>query len=155
MDYLYMNINQINNLDYWSLVNMLMVQITPETRKQILERLLEMNNQLIIGMNLQIQSDFSRSMVDSMKIMNVKDQFAMNNSYDTIPSMVSINNPYGTMRKYNVQQKESETEIDLDDIIDDIQNDQNHSLDAKLAKIKKLHSKIVTDKRRRKERQNT
>ncbi len=46
------NINDFNdgkfqNTDYWTLVNKLLTQITPETRKQILERLTEMNNQLL------------------------------------------------------------------------------------------------------------
>ena len=44
-------INQINNMDYWSLVNMLMTQITPITRKYILDRLCEMNKQLLSQSN--------------------------------------------------------------------------------------------------------
>lgn len=42
-----MNINQIRSMDYWTLVNMLMGQITPDTRKYILARLTEMNDKLI------------------------------------------------------------------------------------------------------------
>lgn len=38
---------QINSLDYWSLVNLLMGQITPQTRKQILDKLTLMNNLLL------------------------------------------------------------------------------------------------------------
>ena len=48
-----MNTIQINNSDYWTLVNMLMNQITPDVRKLILDRLTEMNNQLIIGTSSQ------------------------------------------------------------------------------------------------------
>jgi len=39
--------NQINNMDYWSLVQTLSTQITPEYRSMILNRLVEMNNQLL------------------------------------------------------------------------------------------------------------
>jgi len=38
-------------MDYWSLVNMLMTQITPITRKYILDRLCEMNKQLLSQSN--------------------------------------------------------------------------------------------------------
>ena len=68
MDYQYINTNQISNMDYWSLANMLLTQINVETRKQILERLTEMNNQLIMGMGVQIQPDLARpSMLNSRK----------------------------------------------------------------------------------------
>lgn len=39
---------QIKNSDYWTLVNMLMTQITPDIRKLILDRLTEMNDQLML-----------------------------------------------------------------------------------------------------------
>ena len=42
-------------------------------------------------------------------------------------------------------------EIDLDDIINDIHENEPDELDMKLAKIKKLHTKIITDKRRRRQ----
>lgn len=55
------NSNQITNLDYLSLVNMLTTQITPETRSQILSRLTEINDQLILSSGIQSQQlDLSR-----------------------------------------------------------------------------------------------
>ncbi|XWV26579.1 hypothetical protein QJ857_gp0488 [Tupanvirus soda lake] len=185
MDFQYMNNNQISSLDYFSLVNMLMNQISPETRKQILERLTDMNNQLMMGMNSQIQTDLPRSsMLNSRKKdateiqhpsfdrlnykgpnplplnipINGNNQFAMNNSYQMasmmpalaqMPSMMMPVNNYANIGQYNRQAiKDDKTEIDLDDIIDEIQ-DEPDSLDKELARIKKLHTKIVADKRRR------
>lgn len=55
------NQNQIKYGDYWSLVNMLTQQISPITRKQILEKLMEMNNQLFMGQQTNIQMDLSRA----------------------------------------------------------------------------------------------
>ncbi|XWV25319.1 hypothetical protein QJ856_gp0451 [Tupanvirus deep ocean] len=187
MDFQYMNNNQINSLDYFSLVNMLMNQISPETRKQILDRLTEMNNQLMMGMNSQIQTDLQRSSMlssrkkDATEIqhpsldrlnykgpnplplnipMNGNNQFAMNNPYQMssmmpalaqMPSMMMPVNNYGNMGQYNNNRqpiKDTNTEIDLDDIIDEIQEEPD-SLDKELTRIKKLHTKIVADKRRR------
>ena len=177
MDYQYMNTNQISNLDYWSLVNMLMIQITPDVRKQILDQLTEMNNQLLIGMKPQIQSDLARSSIHSSRKKDVSEiqhpsldrinplplnnipissnnQFAMNNSYQ-MPQMIMPINNYSNSNQYNTQQQnDSECEIDIDDIIDEIHNTPDE-LDEKLARIKNLHAKIISDKRRRrKERDN-
>ena len=176
MDYQYMNTNQISNLDYWSLVNMLMIQITADTRKQILDRLTEMNNQLLIGMKPQIQPDLARSsMLNSRKKdvseiqhpsldrinplplngipMNNNNQFSMNNSYQIPQMMMPINN-YSNTNKYITQQKnDSECEIDIDDIINEIHNTPDE-LDEKLARIKNLHTKIIADKRRRRKKEN-
>lgn len=43
----FINLNQINNSDYLTLVHMLGNPITPDVRKQILQKLTEMNDQLI------------------------------------------------------------------------------------------------------------
>ena len=61
MDYHYINNNNNNNnniianADYWTLVNLLTTQITPEIRKQILLRLTELNDQLILSSVIQNQ----------------------------------------------------------------------------------------------------
>lgn len=83
---------QIKNANYASLVNFLNSPITPETRKLVLERLTDMNNQLI----------------------------------------ASSRRP---------------KEIDIDDILNDLT--ERDELDAKLDRIKRLHDKVVADKRRR------
>lgn len=52
MDYQY--VHTINSMNYLALVNMLSVQITPEIRRLVLERLTAMNNELL-GFNLRSQ----------------------------------------------------------------------------------------------------
>lgn len=49
MNYQHMS-NQISNLDYLGLVNMLINPISPDVRAIVLARLVEMNNQLLMGM---------------------------------------------------------------------------------------------------------
>ncbi len=63
----YQYIQQINNLDYMGLVNMLLTQITPEIRSTVLERLTELNDQLLNNLNNNtgnyntINNDLARS----------------------------------------------------------------------------------------------
>lgn len=180
MDYQYTGLNQINTLDYWSLVNMLMTQITPEIRKQILVRLMEMNDQLMPN-HQKIQPDLARaSVLNSRKKdltesqhpaldrlnykgqnpvpigipMNANNQYGANNQYNPNPYQINSNNGIGSApmnnfsTKNQISRKDSNNEIDLDDIINDIHSDQDN-LDEKLSKIKTLHTKIITDKRRR------
>ena len=100
------NLEHIKNMDYWSLVNMLLTPITPEARNFILERLLEMNNQLL---QPKLDKNFSKKTE--------------------------------TLNK--------EREINLDDIINE-NSDEHDELDKKLNKIKKLYTKIISEKRQRK-----
>jgi len=74
MDYQYLQANQIKNLDYWSLVNMLSTQISPETRTIILERLTYMNQQLLMGSSLNIQTDLSRAGMLNSKKKDITEQ---------------------------------------------------------------------------------
>lgn len=83
---------QIKNANYSSLVNFLNSPITPETRKLVLEKLIDMNNHLI----------------------------------------ASTRRP---------------KEIDIDDILNDLS--EQDELDVKLDRIKRLHDKVVADKKRR------
>ena len=131
-----MIINQINNMNYWSLVNMLMGQITPEIRKHILEKLTEMNNDLLYTPNVMpvIQPDVTRPLLNTRK----KDMDEK--SVPIEPLNYNIGSPPNNYKN---------REIDLDDIIDDLQKEPD-TLDMKLAKIKFLRDKIVSDKRRRK-----
>lgn len=118
-----MTVAQINSLDYWSLVNMLTYQITPEIRKLVLKRLTEMNDKLILNSDVQ-KSDLSK---------------------------MAINHP-NTLLKNNYQnQIPNKKEITVDDIIDNMIDDspEQDELDKKLAKIKILYDKVISDKRKR------
>lgn len=225
MDYQYMNANQINTMDYWSLVNMLLTQITTDTRKEILERLIVMNEQLILSsktqqkihvdparnsflstrkkdtveipnpsldrinyngqnplpLNVPTNANNTNNLNDMSGIGNSNNQynqnpylpnnptmpinnFLNNNNYPNNYSNNSNNNQYNhaNLSNQSIQstqasqppRQNSLSEIDLDDIINDIHNEPD-VLDDKLAKIKMLHTKIISDKRRRrKEREN-
>lgn len=200
----YINTNPINQLDYWSLVNMLMIQITPEYRQKILDRLTEMNKQLMIGLDSQIgmQSDLTRPNIVNSREKNpsksyystriknkptvsdntIKSQYHNNSQpqhiykHNPIPLDRSVNtdniikpqysekyNPGShkisrsggsinifsddNVDKYNLfNTSQTVNEIDIDDIINDIHKIPDR-LDEKLAKIKKLHDKIVTNKK--------
>nr|AEX63007.1 hypothetical protein mv_R805 [Moumouvirus Monve] len=54
-----LNHGQLYNMDYLSLVNMLTLQLTPVDRKAILERLIEMNDQLLYKNDINV--DMSRN----------------------------------------------------------------------------------------------
>ena len=51
MDNQLMYLQQISNMTYWELVNMLLKDITPEIRKFILDRLMIMNDELLLHKN--------------------------------------------------------------------------------------------------------
>lgn len=161
MEYQYSNSLQINNMDYWSLVHMLMNQITPENRKLVLERLMEMNNQLMV-------SDLTRSSILNSRKKDVSEvkhpslDFLNDQGKNPLPMNIPFNannqytpNSYQTNsvpNNYNKHQYKIDNEIDLDDIIEEIQSVD--PLDEKLHYIKKLYTKIITEKRkRRKERE--
>ncbi len=178
MDYQYMNTFQINTMDYWSLVYMLMNQSTPEIRKLVLERLTEMNNQLL-GSDLSRLSTLNSRKKDTSEIPHPSLDFANSQGKNPLPIHIPINstnpntnfipdrpNQYSTnsyqnkipttrpeANIYDKHQYDVCSEIDLDDIIEEIRG--SDPLDDKLAHIKKLYGKILTDKRRRrKEREN-
>lgn len=179
-----MDITQISNMDYWSLVNMLMIQITPETRKHILDRLIEMNNLLL---SFQIQPDLLRSPIlntrkkDVTEIQHPSINYTNLNQNSEIFQHIEKNQPeklnfkqfnipinnhhlknnsqissdftclppikLDNSKNQNFKQKYENLEIDIDDIINEIYN-QPDELDDKLDKIKKLHTKIIADKRK-------
>lgn len=182
MDYQYMQPQQIRNLDYWSLVQMLLTQISPETRSIILERLVELNNQLLIGSQSTIQPDLARAAVLSSRKKDMSeiqhpsmDRFNYKGQ-NPLPLNIPINanNHFKPGNSTNIFQSnmfaqssnyvappspasqnsyDDEDEIDLDNIIDELKDDGN-DLDSKLARIKNLHHKIIMDKRqRRKDRE--
>jgi hypothetical protein len=185
MEYQHIQANQIKNLDYWSLLNILMNPISSETRATILEKLTEMNNQLLVGNSLHVQPDLARpSMLNSKRKssseasyatryemqnplpldmpVNTNNQFMQwkppsesTNSWNA-PQMFPQNwvNPANPANPYNSTNSNQKfyPEIDLDDIINDLNDDSDgdsDNLDKKLAKIKLLNDKIITDKRRR------
>ena len=184
MDYQYANINQINSMDYWTLVNMLMNQITPDIRRQILKRLTEMNDQLSgIGIKPQSQSDIVRNTIITTPQKNLNEHIhnsttelfnynnflppnmSMNpnnlygvNSYQVMQQPISLSQINSMVQPVCQHQKSTNpkstnpksNKINIADILDDICTDEPDELDMKLAKIKKLHTKIIADKKRRK-----
>lgn len=175
MDYQSIYANQIKNLDYWSLVQMLLTPITPEMRKCILDKLTEMNNQLLLnnsifsGMQLNLMnSENLNKTKDSLKPLRSGDFSRLNNG----PSMNQYNplrteqNSHSNGMKLEHPQKMeqsdhsngvvSDHDINLDDEFEDEKSNENRSsyidnisLDLKLAKIKTLYDKVIADKRKR------
>lgn len=166
------NYNNISNMDYLSLVGMLTEQITPEKRKEILQRLMEMNDQLLMGYGTTGQGfqtepprigrlnsrkkDLTENMHPSFDQYNYKGQnplpFGMpinsniNNDFDYRSNFSQIDN---SLKQNNIQ--DTFDEINIDEIINDIHGETNmDSLDKKLSKIKNLQDKIIIDKRKRK-----
>ena len=142
MDYQYIYESQIKNLDYWSLVNMLLTQITPQMRKCILDKLTEMNNQLMNSPNIipNIKVDLpNQHIVNS--INNDSSPYIPNDRKMFIDKKIDVN-------KYTDYKNNSDKEIDLDEIIDDIHNNSD-DLDKELARIKNLKDKILADKRKK------
>ncbi|AUV58274.1 hypothetical protein [Bandra megavirus] len=166
------NYNQINNMDYLSLVNMLTLQINPENRKMILERLTEMNNQLLYKNDSNTMAEYTNVDLSRSSQINSRKKDVQENLH---PSMNYYNNkginplplniPMNSAHQYNIEQpntnymninhkssakinnKNYSDEIDLDSIINNFDDNDNipDALDIKLAKIKKLHTKIITD----------
>lgn len=171
-----MDFQYINNLDYWSLVNMLMNQITPEIRKQILNRLIKMNDQLLIDINTQTDlsnSSVSTSRKDSLEFQypsidnldyknqntlhltiptNNNNPFTGNNSFQTNSTILTNN--YKNTDQFNSRLKNKTQKIEFDDIINKNHN-KSDNLDEKLIKIKKLYDKIIINKKRIKEINNS
>lgn len=150
---LLMNNEKIKNLGYWSLVNLLTTSITPETRKSILDRLTEMNDRLLLenspldltrgGYTNRKKKDIVENTHPSMDVFNY-------NGSNPLPLAMPVNSAYGFNILSNIgNNKETQSEIDLDDILDDIENEPDE-LDQKLDKISKLYRKIVIDRRNRK-----
>jgi hypothetical protein len=110
---------QIENMDYSSLVYMLLEKITPDVRKKILNRLVEMNEQLIY--NMQINSNKTKY-------------------FETTRTN-------GNTVVHNALKHQVTDQIDMDDIINDIH--QRDVMDIKLGKIQKLYEKIIMNKKER------
>ena len=160
-----MNSEYINQLDYLSLVNMLLTQITPILRKQILDRLTEMNNQFldinqISTMNSsKISIPFGTSQYND-KITDDYDRYFDHSKRTHQPINKDTDKMYQRAQTERVKiNQRTIDEIDLDNIIDDLydkkdaDNESSNNLDIKLANIKKLHTKIIADKKRRKRKE--
>jgi hypothetical protein len=164
MEYQFTQSQQINQMDYWNLVRTLMSQITPQVRSVILSRLTEMNNQLLLN-NSQtgIQSN-PLTGIQSNPLTGIQSS-SRKSDVTELPHPSQIYNPrsvpnytpdvYTTTGLIPQSRPVSDPEINVDDLIDDLEIIPNvDPLDAKLAKIKALHSKILSDKRaRRRERE--
>uniref|UniRef100_A0A6G6AC22 Uncharacterized protein n=1 Tax=Borely moumouvirus TaxID=2712067 RepID=A0A6G6AC22_9VIRU len=198
MNFQYINNNSINpgqlyNMDYLSLVNMLTLQLTPIDRKVILDRLVEMNDQLLYKKDMNIDLSRNSQLYSAKKDMNIdlsrnsqlnsrkKDikenlhpsmDFYNHSKKNPLPlnipssstSQSSIEtrnvfynpNPYGDNHS-GLQKKSYSDEIDLDSIINNIsdfddEENNKESLDDKLKKIKKLHSKIITNNKQKRKK---
>lgn len=124
---------QIYSMNYWELVQMLMKQITPEIRKCILDRLTEMNNELIAANKAALLKAMTPPIQNAYKNQNpISEKLGATSRFSE-----SINSD-----------KNSDSEIDIDDIIDDVQKKPDE-LDNKLNRIKYLYDKVVTEKRKR------
>ena len=135
MDNTHIYIQQIQGMNYFELVQMLMKQIIPEIRKCILERLTEMNNDLITANKIATMK------AQQMHMYTQKNQ-EINIPYTATSAQNSAHNSETRISNF------SDDEIDIDDIIDDVQKKPDE-LDLKLGRIKNLYDKIVADKRRR------
>lgn len=156
MEYNYMSPAQINSLDYWSLVNMLVCQITPEIRRQILKRLMEINDRLLGTGNSTLsgnQSILNHPDPSRMATYTTKKKDFIETQHPNIN--VGFNNslslPFPNNHYPNLMVEPGKKELTIDDVIDGMVGDspKPDELDMKLAKIKKLYDKIVADKRRR------
>lgn len=151
--------------DYASLVNALTCQITPEYRAVILDKLVEINNQLLAktqsssrGNQFVNQSDPARSCILNPRKKDVSElqhPSTLANSYT--PSIVPITRPSHshalsqTPSQYTPSIKKTiEPEFNIDDIIDDFElSEETTSLDDKLNKLSSLHKKILSEKKMR------
>ncbi|AQN68152.1 hypothetical protein [Saudi moumouvirus] len=170
-----LNHGQLYNMDYLSLVNMLTLQLTPVDRKAILERLIEMNDQLLykndinvdMSRNSQLNSrkkDIKENLHPSMDFYNhnKKNPIPLNiPSSSTSQTSIETRNVFYNPNIYNdinnKTHKKTCDEIDLDSIINNISDfddkeNSEESLDDKLQKIKKLHSKIIANNKHKRKK---
>lgn len=110
-------VTQVNNMDYWSLVKLLMNQITPEYRKQILIRLTDMNDQLLS--QYSVMNSCKKDLVEPQQSVDLLNFNLFNmHTYQTKPlNQTPLNQT--PLNQYTI--KKPKDEINLDDIFDDIQ----------------------------------
>lgn len=162
-------------MNYLALVNMLSVQITPEIRRLVLERLTAMNNELL-GVTIRGHMSDTNSHSSRTQPMITRDTASSNTikkdakemvhpafvhqsyapNYQSYHAPVSAPSEFSkglSRRSISITLSPPDSpEINLDDILDEGPS-QPDSLDIRLAGIKKLHDKILADKhRRRRER---
>ncbi|AVL94657.1 hypothetical protein ma271 [Moumouvirus australiensis] len=155
---------------------MLTLQLTPIDRKVILDRLVEMNDQLLykkdmnldLSRNSQLNSrkkDIKENLHPSMDFYNhsKKNPVPLNiPSSSTTESSIESRNLFYNPTSYNhnhsgFQKKSYNDEIDLDSIINNISDfddkeNNKETLDDKLKKIKKLHSKIIANNKQKRKK---
>ena len=115
-----MNYFNVNQLDYASLVNMLMQNITPVVRASILNRLIEMNNVALNNMKQIKQTQHQQPNLHNISVNKIVIE--------------------------NISLSESDDTIEIDDLIDDVPNE----LDTKLARLTNLYNKLLEKKKSRK-----
>lgn len=143
---------KINNMDYRTLVNMLSNRISPDTRRQILIRLTDMNDQL-----LKSNDQISRS--NDHNQYNQHNQHSQHSRYNTQPHNQHIYHNPQTHNQYNPSTHHNQytnhqphEKINLGNMIDNMCADNAvDELDITLDKIKKLHNKIIASKKYRKQ----
>lgn len=132
----------IKQLSYFELVDLLMAQISPETRALVLEQLIEINNQLLY-------QDLSRSSALNSRKKDISENqhpsFGINHGgmLPYCPRNMDFTEPVN-----RPIQKPIVPEINLDDLIDELEPDEPTDLDAKLDRVKQLHQKITSRKKK-------
>lgn len=162
--------------DYQNLVRLLMGNISPTTRKIVLNKLIEINDRLLFNENhhpLQnrwgFDDDITRFGIMSSRKKEMTeiqhpsfDYFNENTRGGSrgvsptrgeraAPSLVESRVNYcahGQTNKMNMSH-----DIELDDMIDNLYQDSD-VLDEKLARIKTLYYKIIADKKQKKRKVN-
>lgn len=121
-----------NNAKYKSLVLMLLQNITPDKRQEILEYLLQINSKLLNSSNTfnKVYEEDMRIGKPSSRKKDLSEQYH--------PS-------------YNYENNSKIDQIDVDDIIDDIcKESESDILDIKLKKLKHLQDRILDARKNKK-----
>lgn len=141
--------NQISQMDYNSLVTALTKQISPEVRSIILERLVQMNNQLLnrtqsiqAPKNIEPPRNIERPVMQNYRKKDAveaphpsMDPYARHNNFNIQPTRNTSNTNFNPQPKNNANpQRTRIEEFDIDDILGDINNSEDE-LDLKLKKL--------------------
>lgn len=133
-----------DNMDYLTLVNLLRTQITPMVRKQILDKLTEINNNLLKNKSMkkcQTLEDIDLDdIIDDYQSMNQNVNQNMNQNQNKDQDQTQNQNQnQNQLQNQNQNQSQNQLQNQL----------QNYNLDEKLEKIKKLHSRIIERKKKK------
>lgn len=150
---------QIRGLDYQSLVSLLIKNISPYTRKIVLEELMRINDNLIRNHNSKMQVDLARKSVMETKKNSVIElphpSSNFNYRNDDLPIPLSRNMSSSiTDDLLDLQSLEQSTiytqdKINLGNIFTNAK--QENQLDIKLKRINNLYKKIINDRHKKRQ----